>query len=624
MAASRRNELVTGAFVGGTALAVYLRTLAPGLVGIGDSPKLQYVGHVLGTAHPPGYPLYTLLTYIVTAIPIGTVAFRVNLFSALCAAGATALVYACCRMLESSRPAASAGSLGMAFGVVFWSQAVVAEVYTLAAALLAGAVLSLLLWQKTRRPAWYYAAVWLTALSLGHHLTIVTVIPALMIFALGVDRRFVLRGATLVRSAAIVLVGLSQYGYIVLRTLQNAPGRDSSASNLRELLRVVRAERFGSHLFSFSLGDVLTDRLALVGTILATELGVGLILVVLGIWQLARRRETRLTLSVLLCGSAGPVFFAINYDVGDLPVFLTLTFVLLAVVAGCSLPCRSRRSWPRMALCALVLLCPSFQLARNWATDDLHDRTTEARYLDALFRYLPRPASIVTEDYGAQHMLLYKMLVDGEHDVSILPPDQVHIGRARGQGPVFVLGPRTHRMWALPYPLQRISLPVMRIWDVLALRTGDLVIVTTTGSLSARAREQLGVLAQELGSDITGWHNDMILVGIAGDRRSGRVATGVLLSAPDDPLFREARGHPVRVVSSALRASISFDDRTVLGAESGVLLAFVRHGRVVRRYNVPSPGWLPYGDHLLPLSRLAPTRQASQGSSDRATQRSLN
>jgi hypothetical protein len=49
-----------------------------------DTMKFDYLGLVLGTAHPPGYPLYTMLNAaFVRIVPWGSVAFRANLLSAV-------------------------------------------------------------------------------------------------------------------------------------------------------------------------------------------------------------------------------------------------------------------------------------------------------------------------------------------------------------------------------------------------------------------------------------------------------------------------------------------------------------------------------------------------------------
>ena len=75
--------IAAGLFLG--SLVLYIRTLAPSLL-FGDSAEFQTIAHTLGIGHPTGYPVYVLLARLFTLLPIGEVAYRVNLFSAFCAA----------------------------------------------------------------------------------------------------------------------------------------------------------------------------------------------------------------------------------------------------------------------------------------------------------------------------------------------------------------------------------------------------------------------------------------------------------------------------------------------------------------------------------------------------------
>ena len=75
------------------ALLLYLRTLAPGVLG-GDSGEFQFAAWLGGFAHPTGYPLYLLLGWLWThLLPLHDPAWRMNAFSALLGAVATGLVY---------------------------------------------------------------------------------------------------------------------------------------------------------------------------------------------------------------------------------------------------------------------------------------------------------------------------------------------------------------------------------------------------------------------------------------------------------------------------------------------------------------------------------------------------
>ena len=63
-----------------------------------------------------------------------------------------------------------------------------AEVYTLNAALFVAILLALVVWAVRRGPQIYYACA-LFALAIGNHLTIVFTVPALVLYAVLVDRR---------------------------------------------------------------------------------------------------------------------------------------------------------------------------------------------------------------------------------------------------------------------------------------------------------------------------------------------------------------------------------------------------------------------------------------------------
>ena len=59
-----RRRIVPAGVAGAAALALYIATMAPGLIAIDDTPKFQFVGRVLGTAHPPGSPFYVVVSHV--------------------------------------------------------------------------------------------------------------------------------------------------------------------------------------------------------------------------------------------------------------------------------------------------------------------------------------------------------------------------------------------------------------------------------------------------------------------------------------------------------------------------------------------------------------------------------
>nr|XP_060475891.1 protein O-mannosyl-transferase TMEM260-like [Panthera onca] len=96
--AARVGPRRSGGLRGGLAVfaavaAVFTLTLPPSVPG-GDSGELITAAHELGVAHPPGYPLFTLVAKLaIRLFPFGSVAYRVNLLCGLFGAVAAALLF---------------------------------------------------------------------------------------------------------------------------------------------------------------------------------------------------------------------------------------------------------------------------------------------------------------------------------------------------------------------------------------------------------------------------------------------------------------------------------------------------------------------------------------------------
>ena len=83
-------DAVWAVISGGVAGAVYVRTLVPGLL-TGDSGEFQVLAYQAGVTHTTGYPIYILFAKLfATLVPVGSIAYRINLFSAVMGALAVA------------------------------------------------------------------------------------------------------------------------------------------------------------------------------------------------------------------------------------------------------------------------------------------------------------------------------------------------------------------------------------------------------------------------------------------------------------------------------------------------------------------------------------------------------
>lgn len=180
-----RTDFMIALAVGVCALAAYVRTLAPDVL-YGDSAEFQTLAYTLGTTHSTGYPVYLLLARLLGFLPIGSPAWRVNLLSAVGAATTVSGVFLLTRYLTHSRIGALLGSVALGLSYTFWSQAIVAELYTPALSFLS--IIVLLLWRWHRAPlesnrSLLFAAL-LTGLGLGVHAFVVLIAPTATAFVI--------------------------------------------------------------------------------------------------------------------------------------------------------------------------------------------------------------------------------------------------------------------------------------------------------------------------------------------------------------------------------------------------------------------------------------------------------
>lgn len=350
-------------------LGFYLRTLGR-TVGQADTFEFQVVAPTLGIAHPTGYPLFILLGKLFSLLPIGSVAWRVNLTSAVAAIATLAILYRLALRITLQPLVAMLVVLALAFSRVFWSQAIVAEVYTLN--LFFVSTVLLLLWQLLReetRPSTVSWLAFLLGLSLTNHLTTVLLLPAVALALLSVRSR--LDGRQWARAVGLFLLGLSVYAYIPLRWPALHGGRWMKVD---EFLAYITARPFSGALQWGLLAS--SRRYALVGWLLLEPFGwAGVALAVVGLAWLATRHLP----FALLTGVTFLLYalYGVVYLVGDIAVFMLPAHLLMALwmVTGLSAMLGTARHLPAWSPCLLLALFALFPLSRIWLNLEAVDQS---------------------------------------------------------------------------------------------------------------------------------------------------------------------------------------------------------------------------------------------------------
>ncbi|MFM7100477.1 MAG: protein O-mannosyl-transferase family, partial [Verrucomicrobiota bacterium] len=192
------------------ALGGYLFTIAPDLT-LEDSGELAVGSMYAGVPHPPGYPVWTLYTWLFTKLlPFSNIAWRVAVSSAVAAALSAGIVgllvsRGSSMILESidqfkdidrrwENPiclvSGLVAGLLVGFNGFIWSQAVIVEVYTLAVLTLAGVLAALLRWTYAPRQRGYlYLALFLFGLCFCNHQTLIVAAMGIEVVVFMADRR---------------------------------------------------------------------------------------------------------------------------------------------------------------------------------------------------------------------------------------------------------------------------------------------------------------------------------------------------------------------------------------------------------------------------------------------------
>lgn len=424
----RPGVLAAGVFL--VSVAVYLATLAPTVTFV-DSGELIAAAKSLGVAHPPGFPLYTLIGHAATWLPIGSVAQRVHLasavFSAVAAAALTASVLEVLRRQGASRPAgwpeavaALAGGLLFAFSRTLWSYATVAEVYALNIALVLLVLVLVLRWTSRGGHVAFYAAAALFGLALGvHHVTVGLTVPALIWLVLRARGGRFLVGrkmlfATLIAFGAAVLV----YASLPLAASRAAGLNWGDPDTLQRLWWHVSGRQYQSFFdFSWSqLGENLADEARFVARQFGPVwLPLALAAAVIGAVRLFLRDSTVFWFLVLLV--VPNLGYGLVYVISeDKDAYLLPTYAALALAAGVGvyailtvqrLPGRAAAT---LTIAVAVLVGISF--ATSLRFDDRHSFHAAHDYADGILGSVGPRGFLLTYDWQVYSPLLYELEVE--------------------------------------------------------------------------------------------------------------------------------------------------------------------------------------------------------------------
>ncbi len=430
LGALSRSSIVLSVIVGVVALAVYVRTLLPGLA-FGDWGEMQTVPHVLGVAHPTGYPTYLILSWLAHLVPIGSIAFRANLLSAVLVAGALGVTVAILARL-GTRPAI-AGGAALVLGAVgtVWAAATVAEVNPLHLLFVALLLHRALVWEEHRRPRDLILGAALLGLALGNHLLTLFVAPFVVLFVLWVGRREIVASPRLlVGAVAAGLISASVYLYIPIAAAADPPLPYNHPVSLEAVLWLVSGAQFRSQ-FAFLSASGASEFVASLPALWEVLAGRATPLLPIvggvGVALLVRQRPA----FGLMCVAILTINLYIWATYLRLEHYLLVPWLILVLGAGVALEVVARtlvaRAPSSAATAGVGVLVGAATVAlavglagANWATADRStDRSADA-FVEAVMTTLPTDAAILSEWDASTPLWHAQYVLDRRPDLLIV------------------------------------------------------------------------------------------------------------------------------------------------------------------------------------------------------------
>jgi len=340
---------------------IYLLLQAFPSVKVGDSGELIAAANILGNAHPPGYPLFSLLNKVfLVLLPCFNPAFILNSAQSFFAAFAAVLIFLIIKSVfpEKEYPAFFA-SLFAVSTVFFIEQATVTEVFMLNLTLALAVLYS---FYKGK----YQAGSFIFGLGLGNQHTLVLILPAALLIIFMNKKN---TGA-IFKSVLWFLAGFSVYLYLPVRASANPPINWSNPANFENFIKVLLRRDYGT--FSLHSGSSSLSAEKFFGILiyffqrLGSSLTVpGMAAFLTGSVLMAKRKPFIGIPLIAVFLFSGPLFFIIaNMDLNSAGSSVMERFFLLPAAAAAALS--SGIFFIKLPLNKLYMALPVFLLFANF------------------------------------------------------------------------------------------------------------------------------------------------------------------------------------------------------------------------------------------------------------------
>lgn len=387
----RFRQLFTPALLFLVTFGVYLHNLSRSVYGgdVGDLVTAAYVG---GVPHPPGYPLFTLLGFLLTRIHVfPSPAFAVGLISVMAGSLGVVFFFFTIRLLIKNTTISLLASSIVAFTYFFWFYSEIAEVFALNTFFL------ILLFyhavkiytEKSRKalPLFFF----ILGLSFTNHQTIILTLPSLFLLlapTIWIQRKKKkISFKEIGMSILLFVLGFAVYAYVPIASSHHPVLNWDNVKDIPSLLHLLLRKDYGTFVAGLFVVPTFLQRMVLVKTYL-TEVFLQLtipvtVLSLLGFFYVLKK-EKLLAISILIGFLlTGPVFIAyagfplsggFYFGVNERFFLLSTVFVLYLLPFGLVLMSNifaKLSHIPVIALQSIFFLIPLLLFVYNFPKTDV-------------------------------------------------------------------------------------------------------------------------------------------------------------------------------------------------------------------------------------------------------------
>lgn len=407
---------------------IYLITIAPGIFWR-DSAEFVMIPFNLDIGHPAGSPTFTMFAGLLARLPIGSIAFRSNLASALLGATAFLFFVLAARAIakkvapqldDSILVALSAASVApLVFSPGIWYWTVTAEVYSGMLCTLALAITISVSESRPDRPTrlpYLLSIGLLLGLGCGLHMVIILYVPAFGIY-LFLTRKSDFSILKIALFSIFFLLGFSIFLLLPIRSAANPPFDYGNTETLGALLAHITGRYYSEVLSSFPWHRIVENILILPRHIVSHLSLAHAILAIAGLTVLLLKSwRTALLIMVIAAGHFYLYIRDWKVDFGYLTIYLLCSLLACAALVKITELIIKRHPKGRNPLVAVftaaAVLGASWQVAANYDYCNREGHDLLLRQTRKILDSVPYDSLLVSNEDNINYATVYTQSIE--------------------------------------------------------------------------------------------------------------------------------------------------------------------------------------------------------------------